>query len=1204
MYLKRLDILGFKSFQARTLFEFGTGITAIIGPNGSGKSNVGEAIRWVLGEPASRSLRARRLEDVIFSGSSQKAAVGMAEVSITLDNSEGWLPLDYNEVVVSRRAYRNGESEYLINKTKVRLRDVLDLFLRAQIGQNSYAFMGQGLVDEVLVMRPDERRRLLEEAADVRLLRSRLDEARDRLAATRDNLERVQLLLDEIGPRLTQLERQASRAVEHSRLSRELADTLHELYTLQWDQVQEALIAAQATHDQKQQELLVCRDELKAFEEGLTALSTAVEEREKELGIRRVRHQELSDQVHGLELAMRFDRERVEAQTRRRAEVEAELLALRHEHTELQESLETLRERARKHAPELERTRELAGARRTELEAVEREQGDLRRREAEEEERLERARRGYGESERGLARLSAEEQRTRDESRRHTVRRDQILEHLASVGLEFHELSFRLRQVGRDVEGLERERRDLVGALERSRTLVHDFESETLQIEAALAQLRVREELLTRLQNVQEGVDAGARFLLSDDSDADAGGQARQIEGLVGLVRDLIRVPAGLERAIEAALAENLQALVFENYKAAAGAIEVLEQHQAGRALMYPLDGIRTTPPLNLLRERGVVGVAARLVRCEARFRPLVDLLLGRTIVVETAAFAQQVLSRGLGSAVSLDGVLFRPNGAVAGGLSRISVEAIGRHRELQELPSEIESLAFRRSDAEARLRGEREALTRAAGLIGQLEPRLQALRDERSRRQDAFMENRSRLIILRGEARALWSDLRRAELTLDWRGRRMTLEADKERFESEGRAAAEELERDRAALTQLTERRNATLDALSEATAAQATLEGEARSLGREVQQLQASLGRAQDRLGSREQTLIAIDRELETISSRSQTSAAALAAAREEFSGLTSEMAPAEEEHRHLVGRERSMREQLAAARTRLLEAERAAIESGAAVNRREDELEALRSTMAAEGLEPRGRDVRGAERPSSDRPGGRLPPIRGAAEVDAGELRARVSRLRNQIRALGPVNEQAQADYGESRERFDFLKGQVDDLQGSEETLLTAIDELESNIRERLKSTFAVVDREFQRYFEAFFNGGRAHLGLTNPDDYANSGIDIVAQPPGKRVSTLAMLSGGERTLTALALLLSLLEAHPSPICVLDEVDAALDERNVGRFVEALQALEKKTQFIIVTHNPRTIEAADFIYGVSMGADSTSRVLSVRLGDPQSN
>jgi chromosome segregation protein len=231
------------------------------------------------------------------------------------------------------------------------------------------------------------------------------------------------------------------------------------------------------------------------------------------------------------------------------------------------------------------------------------------------------------------------------------------------------------------------------------------------------------------------------------------------------------------------------------------------------------------------------------------------------------------------------------------------------------------------------------------------------------------------------------------------------------------------------------------------------------------------------------------------------------------------------------------------------------------------------------------------------------GRLPPIRGAAEVDVDELRARASELRRRIRSLGPVNEQAHTDYTESKERYDFLHGQVEDLTGSEATLQGAIDELESTIRDRLKTTFAVVDREFSRYFESFFKGGKAHLSLTHPDDFANTGIEIVAQPPGKRVNTIAMLSGGERALTSLALLTALLEAHPSPICVLDEVDAALDETNVGRFVDALKEMAKKTQFVLITHNPRTIEAADSIYGVSMGSDSTSRILSLKLDDLKS-
>ncbi len=1198
MYLKRLELQGFKSFHVKTLFEFGPGVTAVIGPNGSGKSNVAESIRWVLGEQQSRSLRARRLEDVIFSGSSQKAAVGMAEVSITLDNSEGWLPVDYTEVVVSRRAYRNGESEYLINKAKVRLRDVVDLFLRAQVGQNSYAFMGQGLVDEVLVMRPEERRRLLEEAADVRLLRQRLDEARDRLLATRENLERVNLLLDEIGPRLKQLERQASRAIEHGRLARELAETLRELYAQLWQDAQEALAAARAAFDQKHQEFTVSQNQLKATEEGLAALSTAVEERERELGVRRTKQRAVADQVHALEQRMTFDAERLEAQTRRRAEVEAELQSLRDERADAQASITQAQEREASLLPEIEEAKSLITTRRQEMNTIEQEHAALRRRIAEGEERLERARRGIAEAETALARVADDESRSQGESSRRAGRRQELIEQLADVGREYQEHQRRLAGLEREIADADEERHGLASMVESGRTGAFALEREAMEIDSQLSQLRGREAMLQSMQSAADGLESGARYLLGEDTDD--GRRRDAAEGLIGLIQDIVRVPPGLERAIEAALAENVQALVFENISAAIAAIEMLEQRAAGRAVIFPLDAIRPAPPLNLLREKGVVGVAARLVRCENRFRALVDSLLGRVIVVEGVSLAQQVLRRGLGSVVTLDGVLLRPSGSLSGGVNKAAGESFMRQREIEELPQQIEEMAMRRQQVEVRLQRDRETLAGSTDALAKIEPRLHNLREERSRRQNALLENRGRLILLRSEARSLWAELRRGDEVVDWRGRRQRLNADRERYETEARQVSEALERDRQEFSQLAPRRGATVDSVSEAAAAHADLEGEARSLARQLEILRQSLSRSEARLHGRDESLKAIDTELVTLRERSQSGVSELAVAREELTALEAEMEPAEGELAHLVNRVRSMREQVTTARSRLLEAERASLEAESAVKLRGDEIEGLRETMANEGFRAEGNRVLSIDAGAPDERSSNLPPIRGGADVDVETLRGRVAQLRREIRSLGPVNEQAQADYGESKERFDFLQGQVDDLEGSRETLQTAIDELETNIRERLKTTFAVVDKEFSRYFESFFNGGKAHLSLTQPDDFANTGIDIVAQPPGKRVNTIAMLSGGERTLTALALLLSLLEAHPSPICVLDEVDAALDETNVGRFVDALTALEKKTQFIIITHNPRTIEAADSIYGVSMGSDNTSRILSLRLDE----
>ncbi len=1195
MYLKRLELQGFKSFLGKTLFEFGPGITAVVGPNGSGKSNVAESLRWVLGEQTARNLRARRLEDVIFSGSSQKAAVGMAEVSISLDNTEGWLPVDYSEVVVSRRAYRNGESEYLINKSKVRLRDVLDLFMRGQVGQNSYAFMGQGLVEEVLVMRPEERRRLLEEAADVRLLRVRLDEARDRLSATRENLERVNLLLDEIGPRLQHLERQAGRAAEQERLARELAQALHALYGHLWGEAQEALTAARAGYDQRHQALVVAQAEAKACEEGLLRLTSAIEEQERELGSRRRRERELSDRVHNLDQRLGFDHERIDAHTARRKELDDEGQSLKGERADIQRAVEAARQRELALKPEIEEAKGLIESRRQEMNALEQENAGLRRRMAEAEDRIERSRRTAAEAEAVLNRLGDDEDRVQAEATRRQGTKRELVSQLAVYGREFKANRERVVALEREVIEAQQERAGLVSMVEAGRTAVMSLETQSSEVATRLAQLQARADMLRRLQNAQEGVDSGVRMLMGE-------GDQRQeaAEGLLGLVRDIVRVPPGLERAIEGALAENVQALVFENLTAALNAIEALEARGAGRALMYPLDALRGIPPVNLMREKGVVGVAARLVRCENRFRPLVDTLLGRTIVVETFPLAQQVLRRGMGAVVTLDGVLLRPGGAITGGLTRASAEVFTRQRELDDLPNEISVAEARQEEVETRLRRERDSLTGAATALGRVEPRLESLREEHGRRQGALLESLGRLILLRSEARSLWSELRRGdEVHTDWRQRRDELRAERERALADAKTAAEALEKDRVAAATLATRRNQAIDALSEGAAAHADLEGEAKSLARQVEMLQASLSRVESQVKGREDAVKAIDAEGRNLRERIEAQTSELRAAQEELTTLLAEMEPAEGEFEHMQGREKSMREQLSSARSRLLDAERAHMEADSGLKLRNDELDSLRESMSGEGFRPDGSAVVAmADAPAQARG---LPPIRGGAAIDSGAVRERIAELRREIRALGPVNEQAPADFSESKERFDFLKGQVEDLVGSEKTLLGAIDELETNVRERLKSTFTVVDKGFQRYFEQFFAGGKAHLQMTHPDDFANSGLEIVAQPPGKRVGALALLSGGERALTAVALLLALLEAHPSPICVLDEVDAALDEANVGRFVDAVRELARKTQFIIITHNPRTIEAADVIYGVSMGNDNTSKVLSVRLSDP---
>jgi chromosome segregation protein len=887
----------------------------------------------------------------------------------------------------------------------------------------------------------------------------------------------------------------------------------------------------------------------------------------------------------------------------------AEIESLQTELADLQRAVERDTERQRNILPEIDAARALVETRRQEMNALEQEQSVLRRRIAEGEDMIERANRGAAEAAQALSRLQEDEAKLHSEAQNRGARKRDLIGSLADVGKEYQGLRQRLSTFEFDTAAAERARNDAASAVDRGRTASSQLEGEALRLEAALSQANSRLEMLRRLQGAAEGMEAGVRYLLGGDNDNGSPDRRRTdaVEGLVGLVRDLIRVQPGLERAIDAALAENVQALVFENLPSALAAIDMLTERQGGRAVLYPLDTIKPQPPLNLMRERGVIGVAARMVRVDNRFRNLIDALLGRTIIVETVQLGQSVLRRGLGNVVTLDGVLMRPNGSVAGGVSAASAEAFTRQNELDELPQEIATLESRKRDVDSRLERERENLQSAEAALKEAGPRANSLREERGRAQTALLDNRGRLILLRSEARVFYATRNTGDDDGDSRTRRQRLTAERNRLQAEARTTEDSLIKEREAMAAFSARRNAAIDAISEAAAAHANLEGEARSLARQLEQATASLARAEQRMAARVESVTLIEGDLGAMQGRDAETTVELAMARQEFQALAREMEPAEAELAHLLNRERTVREQLAAARTRMLQAEREHIEAESAVKLRGDEIEALREIMAGEGLKPEGANIvplnATAAQEAHAQPG-RFPPISGAADVDIDTLRGRVTALRSQIRSLGPVNEQAATDYGESKERYDFLFGQVEDLRGSDRTLTTAIDELEVNIRERLKTTFELVDQQFQRYFDLFFEGGKAHLTLTVPDDMANTGIDIFAQPPGKRVNTIAMLSGGERALTALALLLSLLDANPSPICVLDEVDAALDETNVGRFVEALRALEKKTQFVIITHNPRTVEAADQIYGVSMGSDNTSRILSLRLDEVKNN
>jgi chromosome segregation protein len=1214
MYLKRLELHGFKSFAPPTTFEFGTGVTCIAGPNGSGKTNVAEAIRWVLGEQASKIIRVRKTEEIIFSGSASRPPMGVAEARITLDNADGWLQLPFEEVVVARRAYRSGENEYYVNQGRVRLKDVTELFLKAQVGQNSYAFMGQGLVEQVLTLRPEERRGLIEEAADVRLHRDKLEEARNRLAATRDNLDRVQLLVDEIAPRLRQLERQAGRAEDHARMTAELHEALTTLFGQQWQEAQEALAAALANADQRREAFENARRDAASCEEGLTSLAGAIAERRSDIEERAQALRVMEDEQRDLGLRTQSDQERLALLTSRREELVAEIETLEQEREALAALGAGREERAVFLAEELELARTPDHDMR-ELQELDQRLTHLRRDlvKAETAVTATAAQLAAGE----VRRAAVEQQRERSERELAAVAPElgQQVESLRAWLVDLSAAYSRYAEHGPAAKAVATDLADVESKLERAITLVREQED---ALRGVAAEQRVVELQLEAAEDSHDELpapDAGIRALLAaagrlpgHDAPSDS-----RIQGVIATLVELIRVPSGLERAIETALAENLHSVVVETQDDALAAVELLVHEDQGRAVLLPLNDIRPAPPVNLMDEKGVIGVASELVRCDQRFRPLVQTLLGRTIVVENLGVARKVIRRGLGNVVTREGILIQPIGSIMAGSSKPVRREMAMRRDAGTLPEQLEALRAAHQEASSSLAEARREEDDTRRRRDQLAPEFAQIRHDLAAAEDALRQQQSRLPALLARLSSL--SMRRDELERSRSEAESALagaQLEAERAATEAESAGANEERIENLITEAEVAREVVARKTVTRTTRIAALEAEQEALDRQREMHAASIARADETLQRRRGQQSETEEELIATGSRLEATKRELDAKAGQSTAAREDLVPARNELDQLEARQRAMNEELSAARTKSLEAERALLDADATVHLRKEELESLRERLAEEGFAPAEEGIvpvnGDADAPpdwlASNRTGEQLPPMRGGSAVDVVALKERVSELRAGIRKLGPVNAEAGEDFSESKERYEFLSTQLTDLRDAEGSLQGAIDELESIIKARFSVTFERVNKEFKRYFETFFAGGHGELQLTRPDEDGLPGIDVIAQPPRKRVRTLNMLSGGERSLTALALLFALLETNPSPICVLDEVDAALDEANVDRFTQALRQLAERTQFIIITHNRRTLEMADTIYGISMGSDSTSSVLSLRLADLPKN
>ncbi len=1200
MRLKKLQLHGYKTFANKTEFIFDDGITAIVGPNGSGKSNLADAVRWVMGEQSYTALRGKKTDDMIFNGSSERARMGMAEAVLTLDNTDNWLPLDFSEVVIGRRAYRSGENEYFLNGQKVRLRDVQELLDRSGLGRRTHLVIGQGLIDQALALRPEDRRELFEEAAGITTYRNKRRQTLEKLDQTRDNLTRVRDIIAEISPRLRQLERQAERARQYEEIGAELRKLLLVWYgynwrlalgklvdartaVAQWQTILDRSQTALDAHSQRTAALRQRQTELRAqlaeWRRQLDAQAGVRNQlaREQAVGGERLRSLGADRARTGQELQVLSARRQGESERLAAAEAMLEMvIAQRQEH---QDGLA----QARGQLAALENERRQTDA---DLATVRRKHLDFSTRLADRENRIVQAkeRRQTVQTERS-AELSAA-----DAAAAEAVR----------LQAEFDAAGAELRTLGEDIAALRQRHQATEKRRQELSARRGQIEGQRAELEAQLRALRARFDLLDRLRSEGEGLFAGVRQVM-------AASQRRQLGGVFGPMATLLDVPDRFEQAIEIALGARIQDIVVASWDDAEAAIAHLKAIQGGRATFLPLDSLRPQPRLPLPRDAGVIGWAADQIGFDPQVGPAVELLLGQILVVTDLAAARR-LSRGEARAetvrperprlVTLEGDYVHPGGSVSGGSREQKQKGgmLAREREWRALPGQIAEVEAGARALSQEVEGLNQALRAVDEQLTELVRQASAL-GETERQRTAGLA-RTQAAIDRARQSEAWRRERAAKLAgeMENLGRQLAgLRQETDEFKVQQEQAAARI----AAL----EERLATLatgglvQAVAQAQARLDAIESTRRSQGALVESHRATLQQTEAEMAARQERGQAIAAEISGLEADLARLATEHSLTEAAYGELAASIDPAQAELDQLDAGWLEHERQGENLRQRLHQEQLHLNQAQLAQQRADDHLSYLRSQIEHDfGLvlaetEP---GVAAQDPLPFDHIVTTLPSIDSLPL----ETEAEIHRLKSVIARLGPINPGAQAEFAATQSRHDFLVQQATDLEQAGAGLQKVIAELDQLMEMEFRRTFEAVAKAFTRYFTRLFGGGTAKLMLTDAADLNTTGVEIIARPPGKKAANLAMLSGGERALTAAALIFAILSVSPTPFCVLDEVDAALDEANIGRVRDVLGELAREAQFILITHNRGTIEAANTIYGISMGADSVSQALSLRL------
>lgn len=1188
--LASLELQGYKTFARQCVMQFPARITAIIGPNGSGKSNIADGIRWVLGEQSYSILRAKRTEDLIYSGSELRSRSGMAAVSIVFNNADGWLPIDYAEVVLTRRAYRDGQNEYLLNGQRVRLKDIHELLGKTGLGDHTYTIIGQGLVDVALSIKPDERRKLFEEAAGIGVYRTRKEEALKRLEVSERNLERAGDIVDEIKPRLRSLERQAARFGEYQIVQENLQKNLREWYGYHWYKAQEEIATTQSDLEKAEKESGLAIAKSQGEQAALTMLREKIQSKRNDVNVLHLSMQKLHEAMQLKNQDLAILEERSQAIDRSLQQLDVDKGTLNEILESDSQTFETLKVEIQNLETTLKDTQTAKDASWQKLDAAVKERQNLDKQRNESQSQL-------VEAEKELIVFRSRQQ---DMSERLETFQNQKTNHANSL------------------KALDQQQQDAKESLEKAEKTQGEIEATQKEIEVQRAKLS--EERVALAKQVEQNLNqinrlnveknkASNRLDLLNQSQASLAGYSEGAKGLLKLatqkkapgMTDLaskLEIPQEYEVAIAAALGEALDVLILSEESGLEATLQNLGREVTDRVAVTGLHWGDSTEQKTSKSVEGVVGLASELIRTTSSLEPILERLLGNYLIVKDLAVVEVVHKANPSmNIVTMAGEVYLNNGVALLGRVKTGgkVSYLRTHREL-EAELQVVELEFEKTSSVSKsLQSQKEVLQSQFDQLAQKEA---SIRDKHTSALQA--KNNSSLSL------AKLSNQR------DWLRRQLEV------LEKESASAEENLTKLKESIQTKDTAVKTLMHQIDEIRSLQrekqtddlqrtySNLETEYKVLNQRLSLRQISLNEVEARLKSEQERTSELEKRQEANAASAQAIAEQIKMHRQglEAAGEQAKTLQAQELDPQLAGLEElekeleSLQAEVSLSQKDLSNRDRLVTHYQLEFARQQEKLNALRSRIDDDfgliELEYRSTYAILTPLPFPDLVIETLSEVQGLPETIDEEIR----ELKAQIRRMGTVNAEAQAEYLEVKQRFTDLTTQIKDLNTAIEDIKKLVLDLDEIMRKEFTSTFNAVAVEFTRMFSRLFNGGSAKLILSDNEDPIEGGIEIEARLPGKREQGLVLLSGGERSLTAVALVFALLKISPTPFCILDEVDAMLDESNVGRFIDLLKDLSNDTQFILITHNRNTVQVADVIYGITMGKDGASQLMSLKL------